>query len=109
MNHVVTNAATAALLVVVCSAGEAQAGFFNPNLKVPSITEDVVCRVIRERIVTPGGRVVFRERRVCRPGPIVAPVIPPPVLGPRCTMIRERIVRPGGAVVYRSVRRCRPI
>jgi hypothetical protein len=76
----------------------AQARMMNPNLGTPSLTEPVACRTVRERVVRPGGRVIYRTKRVCTPGVTVG--------GPGCVMRRERVVRPNGSVVYRSVRRC---
>lgn len=72
------------------------AGFPHAGLELPELVEAIQCRVIRERVVHPGGRVVYRTVRRCGPR-----------IGPRCRTVRERIVRPGGRVVYRTVRRCR--
>lgn len=69
---------------------------FDMNLSAPDLTESVACRVVRSRIVGPGGRVSFRTRRVCTG----------PMAGPRCRVIQQRTVRPNGTVVMRSVRRC---
>jgi hypothetical protein len=102
MKHVLTGAVVAAVMSAAAPLAEAQPRFFDPNLVAPPVAEEVACRVIRERIVRPGGRVVFRERSVCSPRPVIG-------IPPRCAMIRERIVRPDGSVVFRSVRRCRPI
>ncbi|MGD9924272.1 MAG: hypothetical protein AB7V13_22950 [Pseudorhodoplanes sp.] len=68
---------------------------FDKTIAVPNQVEAVACRVVRTRVVRPGGRVVFRTRRVCRPS-----------IGPRCRMFKQRIVRPNGRVVVRTVRRC---
>lgn len=68
---------------------------FDKTIVAPDHVEDVACRVVRTRIVRPGGRVVFRTRRVCRPS-----------MGPRCRVVKQRIVRPNGRVVVRTVRRC---
>ena len=70
----------------------------DPGLSVPSATETVACRTVRERIQRPNGSAIWRTRQVCdralRPRP-------------RCTMERQRIVRPNGAVTFKTVRRCR--
>jgi hypothetical protein len=69
---------------------------FDKTIVAPDHIEDVACRVVRTRVVRPGGRVVFRTRRVCGPA-----------VGPRCRVVQQRTVRPNGTVVVRSVRRCR--
>jgi hypothetical protein len=79
----------------------ASARMADPGLKAPSAIEQVACRTVRERIRRPNGALVWRERRVCRPGYVA--VRP----RPRCVTERRRVVRPNGAVVFRSVRRCR--
>jgi hypothetical protein len=90
----------AAAMLTLMPSGPAQAArFFDPGLQAPPLAEPVACRVIRERIVRPSGRVVFVTRRDC--GPVLALAS-----APGCQVIRERIVRPSGAVVFRSVRRC---
>lgn len=68
---------------------------FDKTIVAPGHVEDVACRVVRTRIVRPGGRVVYRTRRVCRPA-----------MGPRCRVVKQRIVRPNGRVVVRTIRRC---
>jgi hypothetical protein len=68
---------------------------FDKTIVAPNHVEDVACRVVRTRVVRPGGRVVFRTRRVCTPA-----------MGPRCRVVKQRTVRPNGTVVVRSVRRC---
>jgi hypothetical protein len=68
---------------------------FDKSVVVPDHVESVACRVVRSRIVGPGGRVSFRTRRVCTP-----------MAGPRCRVIKQRTVRPNGTVVFRTVRRC---
>src|SRR5262245_26539802 len=78
--------------------GPAEARMMNPNLGAPALTEPVACRTVRERVERPGGRVIFRTKRVCTPGVTVG--------GPGCVMKRERVVRPNGSVVFRQVRRC---
>jgi hypothetical protein len=76
----------------------ADARMLNPNLGAPSLVETVACRTVRERVIRPGGRVIYRTKRVCTPRLTVG--------GPGCVVRRERVVRPNGSVVYRSVRRC---
>lgn len=102
MRIVAASVTTAAVVALLAAVQPASARFFDPAVKnAEPLTEQVACRVVRERIVRPNGRVIFETRRVCTPGPMV---------GPRrggCTMVRERIVRPNGAVVYKSIRRCR--
>ena len=82
--------------------GEASAQRFGGGLEAPSITEDVACRTIRERVVRPNGSVAYRTIRRCSPGPVYRDR-----RVDRCRTIRERIERPNGRVVYRTVRRCR--
>lgn len=78
----------------------------NPAVKAPSSLETVACRTVRERIVRPNGRVVYRSSRVCTPGipPVVRPIVRP---RPACSTVRERTVTPSGRVIVRTVRRCR--
>lgn len=93
-------AGSAMMMPTVASAFPA-----NPAIQAPSMAEQVACRTVRERIVTPSGRVIFRSSRVCTPGiaPIVRPIVRP---RPVCTVVRERTVTPSGRVIVRSVRRC---
>ena len=97
----VSTAAVAAALFggVLVSAAPANAISADPGLKAPSATEQVACRVVRERIRRPNGAVVWRERRVCTPGFAMHP-------RPRCVSERQRIVRPNGAIVFKTIRRC---
>ena len=67
---------------------------FDKTVVAPDHIESVACRVVRTRVVRPGGRVVFNTRRVCTPS------------GPRCRVVKQRTVRPNGSVVVRTVRRC---
>jgi hypothetical protein len=95
-------AAVAAALFggVVAISAPANAITADPGLRAPSVTEQVACRFVRERIRRPNGAVVWRDRRVCTPGFAM-------YRGPRCVSERQRIVRPNGAVVFKTVRRCR--
>ena len=68
---------------------------FDKTIVAPDYIEDVACRVVRTRIVGPGGRVSFRTRRVCGPA-----------FSPRCRVVKQRTVRPNGSVVIRTMRRC---
>ncbi len=99
---------TAALLLggAMMLPHQANAMTVNPAVKAPSAVETVACRTVRQRVVTPSGRVIYRSSRVCRPGvgPVVRPIVRP---RPVCSTVRERTVMPGGRVVVRSVRRCR--
>ncbi len=54
------------------------------------------CVVRRERIRRPGGGVVVRTVRDCRPARV-----------DRCRVERQRVVRPNGRVIVRTVRTCR--
>jgi hypothetical protein len=90
--------AIAAIGLFAVGPDAAQARMMNPHLGAPSFIEPVACRFVRERVVRPGGRVIYRQKRVCTPGVTVG--------GPGCVVRRERIVRPNGSVVFRSVRRC---
>jgi hypothetical protein len=101
--HMPIAAAALAVASLAFVPGASAARFHDPALtaQAPSLMEDVACRTVRERIVRPGGRVIFRTKRVCRPG------FGRTFGGGRCRMVRERVVRPNGSVVYRSVRRCR--
>lgn len=98
---------TAALLLggALALPQAASAMTANPAVSVPSAIETVACRVVRERIVTPGGRVIFKSTRVCTPG---VPVLVRPIARPRpvCKVVRDRTVTPSGRVVVRTVRRC---
>lgn len=59
------------------------------------MVELVACRVIRERIVRPNGRIIDRTVRRCTPDPRV------------CSVRRERVFGANGRIIYRSVRVCR--
>lgn len=102
-----TMALTAALLTggAMIIPNVASALPINPAIQAPSVAEQVACRVVRERIVTPSGRVIFKSTRVCTPG---VPVVVRPIVRPRpvCTVVRDRTVTPSGRVIVRTVRRC---
>ena len=100
--RLVTTAAVAAALFggVVATAMPVSARMADPGLKLPSATEQIACRTVRERVRGPRGGVVWRERRVCTPGFAMHP-------RPACVTERQRVVRPNGTVVFKSVRRCR--
>lgn len=85
---------TLAIAAATLAAPPAQARF-DKTIIAPDHVEDVACRVVRTRVVRPGGRVIYRTRRVCRPA-----------MGPRCRVVKQRTVRPNGTVVVRTVRRC---
>ena len=93
-------AAATAIMATFFSAPAAEARMAAPVIAVPNHVDQVACRVVRHRVVRPGGRVVVTSRRVCSPGPVV--------VAPRrgCRVVTERVVRPNGSVVTRSVRRC---
>lgn len=100
MKFLCTAIAAAALVGgVLATSAPANARMADPGLKLPSATEQVACRTVRERIRRPNGAVVWRERRVCTPGFAMH--------RPRCFTERQRVVRPNGTVVFKSVRRCR--
>jgi len=101
--HMPIAAAAVAVAFLAAVPGASAARFHDPALvtQAPSLVEDVACRTVRERVVRPGGRVIFRTKRICTPGFGRA------LRGGHCRMVRERVVRPNGSVVYRSVRRCR--
>lgn len=90
-----TIGAATAIAAATFATPPAQARF-DKSVATPDLIESVACRVVRTRIVGPGGRVSFRTRRVCSG----------PVAGPRCRVIKQRTVRPNGSVVVRTVRRC---
>jgi hypothetical protein len=94
-------AIAAAALVggILATSIPASARMADPGLKLPSASEQVACRIVRERVRRPNGALVWRERRVCTPGYAMP--------RPRCFTERQRVVRPNGTVVFRSVRRCR--
>jgi hypothetical protein len=101
MKLLCTAIAAAALVGgVLATSIPANARMADPGLKLPSASEQVTCRTVRERIRRPNGAVVWRERRVCTPGFAMDP-------RPRCFTERQRVVRPNGTVVFKSVRRCR--
>jgi hypothetical protein len=94
-----------AVMGLAFTAPEAQARF-GPGVSVPNQVEQVACRIVRQRVVRPNGRVVFVNRRICHPGVVTAPrraVVAPRA---RCRIVRERVVTPGGRAVMRDVRRC---
>lgn len=104
-------AAGTAIIATLFAAPAAQARMAAPAVAVPTHFDQVACRIVKDRVVYPGGRVVVKTRRVCGPG--VGPVVVAPgpvVVAPRvvggCRVVKERIVRPNGTVVVRSARRC---
>jgi hypothetical protein len=101
--HMPIAAAALAVATLAFAPGASAARFHDPALaaNAPSLMEDVACRTVRERVVRPGGRVIFRTKRVCTPG------FGRPYRAGGCRTVRERVVRPNGSVVYRSIRRCR--
>jgi hypothetical protein len=104
MNRLTTCAAgllAVSLFAVLPTSNASAARFYDPAIQAPSLVEDVACRTVRERVVRPNGRVIYRTKRTCGPG------WRGPLAGGQCRFIRERVVRPNGSVVYRSVRRCR--
>jgi hypothetical protein len=78
---------------------QAQAMVANSGVTAPSAIDAVACRTVRERVVRPGGRVIYKTSRRC---------------GPwhrhhwrrHCRVERQRVIRPSGAVVYKRIRRC---
>jgi len=95
-----TAAAVAAIVGGIATTSvPANARMVDPGLKIPSASEQIACRTVRERIRRPNGALVWRERRICTPGFAMHP-------RPRCVNERQRIVRPNGAIVFKSVRRC---
>lgn len=106
MNIIKTVSAAALLLGgALILPQQASAMTANPAVKTPSAVESVACRIVRERIVTPSGRIIYRSARVCTPGiaPIVRPIVRP---RPVCTVVKDRTVTPSGRVIVRTVRRC---
>ncbi len=100
-------AATTAILATLFAAPAAQARMAAPAIATPNHVEQVACRIVKDRVVRPGGRVVVTTRQVC--GPAVGPVVVAPrrvYVAPACRVVKERIVKPNGTVVVRSVRRC---
>ena len=96
-------AAATAIMATVFAAPAAQARMAAPVVAVPNHVDQVAFRVVKDRVVRPGGRVVTTTRRVC--GPSVGRVFAPrAVVG--CRTVKERTVRPNGTVVVRSARRC---
>ncbi len=100
MRHLYALAVLGLIVSFFAFSAPAQARMMDPGLRAPSLVDTVACRTIRERVERPGGRVIFRTRRECTPGP-------GPGVGRICRVERERVVRPNGTVVYRSIRRCR--
>ena len=98
-------AAILSALIMTAPAGAMPAA--PQGIQLPSLVEQAGCVVRRERVVRPGGRVVYRTVRRCgvgwdrgyRHGPRYG-------YGAPCRIVRERIVRPNGRVVVREVRRC---
>ena len=84
--------------LLAVAPGAAQARMMAPHLDAPALDEAVACRTVRERVERPGGRVIFRTKRICTPGITVG--------GPDCRVRRERIERPNGSVVFKTVRKC---
>ena len=92
--------AAAVAAVALITAHPAQARFYDPSIAAaPAQTEQVACRMVRETVRRPNGRVVYRTKRVC--GNTYG------FYHHNCRYVRERVVRPNGSVVYRSIRRCR--
>ena len=96
-------AATTAIMATLFAAPAAQARMAAPVVAVPNHVDQVACRVVKDRVVRPGGRVVTTTRRVCAPG--IGRVMGPRV-GFGCRTVKERTVRPNGTVVVRTARRC---
>jgi hypothetical protein len=104
MNRLTVNAAALvaiSMLALLPTSYANAARFYDPAMQAPSLVEDVACRTVRERVVRPNGRVIYRTKRTCdrdwrRPW-----------ASGKCRTVRERIVRPNGSVVYRTKRRCR--
>jgi hypothetical protein len=96
MRLVLTTLGAAAAIAAVTFVTPPAHARFDKTIVAPDHLEDVACRVVRTRVVRPGGRVVFLTRRVCGPA-----------VGPRCRVVQQRTVRPNGTVIVRSVRRCR--
>jgi hypothetical protein len=90
--------ATAIFALMAPSVSVQAARFHDPSLQAPALAEPVACRTVRERVVRPGGAIVFRTKRVCGPGWGGG--------GGGCKVVRERVHRPGGAVVFRTKRVC---
>ncbi len=86
------------ITVVMVAPYRAEAMIINPAVKASSITEDITCRTVKQRIVLPGGGVRYRAVRLCG----TSPLGPAPV----CQAVRQRIVQEDGSVVSRNVRRC---
>jgi hypothetical protein len=100
MKLLCTAIAAAALVGgILATSIPASARMADPGLKLPSASEQIACRTVRERVRRPNGALVWRERRVCTPGFAMH--------RPRCVTERQRVVRPNGTVVFKSVRRCR--
>lgn len=89
-------------LTLLATLPAAEAASFDRSVAVPSLTQGVACRMVRERIVRPNGRVVIRQTRQCGPGPMMGGM-----RGGDCRVVRERIVRPNGSVDIRTRRTCR--
>jgi hypothetical protein len=101
--HMPIAAAVIAVAFFSAVPGASAARFQDPAVatQAPSLLEDVACRTVRERVVRPGGRVIFRTKRICTPG------FGRGFGAGHCRVVRERVVRPNGSVVHRTVRRCR--
>jgi hypothetical protein len=78
---------------------QAQAMVAHPGVSAPSAIDAVACRTVRERVVRPDGRVIYRTSRKCGPWHR-------PHWGRHCRVERQRVIRPSGAVVYKTIRRC---
>ena len=101
-------AATTAIMATLFAAPAAQARMAAPVVAVPNHVDQVACRIVKDRVVRPGGVVVVKTRQVCGPGFGPGVVVAPRrvVVAPGCRVVKERIVRPNGSVVVRTARRC---
>ncbi len=77
MKRLILGSAAAAALLIAAPAGAqvylgadpggagVRVGPFSAGVGTPYSYREPDCRIVRERIVTPDGRVVFRSQRVC--------------------------------------------
>lgn len=91
-------AAMTGLMMISLHPAPANAAPIQPSAIVaPSLLDQVACRMVRQRIVRPNGRVVFRTVRSCDRAQF----------RPNCRVKQVRTVRPNGRVIHRTIRTCR--
>ena len=93
----------AATLLGVPSSGSANAARFRDlAVQSPPKIESIACRTEQEPVILPGGRMVYRTKRICEP----EGSNPPEPGNRQCRTVREELVQPDGTTTSRWVERC---